>query len=137
MHTSLRHVLAVEHGHGAFFEDLLLRCGLGPDRIVLIGAALPFGNPDFPRLVEAYAAYSSRGFRLAIDLPAPPDAEGLAALALLAPAWLRVRRRDIATLRAHGVQTPMLVRDPGRGPRGDLIAAGDLLEFADYPVFLP
>jgi len=137
VHISLRHVLAVERGHGAFFEDLLRRCGLGPDRIVLVGAALPADNADYCRLVEAYAGYASRGFRIAIDLLAQPDAESLAALGPLTPAWLRVRQRDIAALRAHGVLTPLLVRGPGRVVHGESLSAGDLLELADYPVFLP
>ena len=137
VHTSLRHVLAVERGHGEFFEDLLRRCGLGPDRIVLIAPLLPPDDPDFGRLVAAYAGYVSRGFRIALELPVLPDHDALAALSLVEASWLRVRQHDIEPLRARGVRIPLLLRAPGRPTAGGHLGPHDLLEVADYPVFLP
>ena len=137
VHTSLRHVLAVEHGHGEFFEDLLRRCGLGADRIVLMGALLPPADPDFARLVAAYAGYVSRGFRIALELPTFPSADALASLSLIDASWLRVSQQDIEALRARGVRLPLLIKAPGRPAAGGRLCPHDLLEVADYPVFLP
>lgn len=138
VHVSLRHVLAIEGRHGAFFEDLLKRCGLGPERIVLIAPLLPADDADFPRLALALDEYASRGFRLALDVVAP-TVEAARALALLAPAFVRVRKRDLEALRALEQRTPALVRElggyAGSTPR---FAETDLIEMYDgpRPVFL-
>ncbi|HMM76857.1 MAG TPA: hypothetical protein PJ986_14190 [Gammaproteobacteria bacterium] len=138
VHTSLRHVLAVEGRHGAFFEELLKRCGLGAERIVLIVPLLPADDADFARLAQACDEYASRGFRLALDLGVPtPDTAR--ALAILEPDFVRVRERDLAALRALGVHTRALVRDLGRvAASAPPFAATDLIEMYERhkPVFL-
>ncbi len=138
VHTSLRHVLAVEGRHGAFFEDVLQRCGLGASRIVLIVPLLPTDDIDFSRLLQACREYRSRGFRLALDVQAP-DTTVPAALAAIAPHYVRVRERHLALLRETGVTQPALVRDLGRAARAvPAFGAQDLIELYDSqrPVFL-
>lgn len=139
VHASLRHVLAVEGRHGAFFEDVLKRCGLGAERIVLIVPVLAPTDPDFARLAQAYAEYGSRGFRLALDLMSR-DAGLLAAVRYLRPPHVRVREHDLAALRAAGIDVPALVRDLGRHATSETpFAASDCIELFDRHnlVFLP
>jgi len=138
VHTSLRHVLAVEGRHGAFFEELLKRCGLGPERIVLIVPLLAVEDADFARLATACGEYASRGFRLALDVDVPTR-RSVEAIAALAPDYLRVRERDLAALRALGAATRALVRDLGRvAASAPPFGASDLIEMYDSrrPVFL-
>lgn len=139
VHTSLRHVLAVEARHGAFFEDVLKRCGLGAERIVMIVPALPVADRDFARLTQAYREYSVCGFRLALDLPSL-DMDVLAAVHRIDPAFVRVRERDLPALRTAGLRTPALVRDLGRHVGGETpFDASDYIELYDSQklVFLP
>ena len=64
-----RHVQAVGGGHGLVFEAVLKRCGLSPDHIVF---ELRAGElTENPHLLEALAAYRSRGYRIAIDQATP------------------------------------------------------------------
>ncbi|MGE3774765.1 MAG: hypothetical protein AB7I32_17705 [Gammaproteobacteria bacterium] len=138
VHTSLRHVLAVEGRHGAFFEELLKRCGLGAERIVLIVPLLPADDADFARLALACGEYASRGFRLALDVGVPTS-DSVRALAALQPDFVRVRERDLAALRALGLCTRALVRDLGRvAASAPPFGATDLIEMYDRrrPVFL-
>ncbi len=138
VHVSLRHMLAIEGRHGAFFEELLGRCGLGPERIVLIAPLLPADDADFPRLAFALREYASRGFRIALDLVAPTP-EVARALALLAPTFVRIRERELAALRTLDQRTPALLRElGGRAGAAPRFVEADLIETCDgrRPVFL-
>ncbi|MQY50806.1 EAL domain-containing protein [Rhodocyclus gracilis] len=59
------HLLSVSGEHGAFFESVLRRCGLAPERVVI--EILESSVDDLPRLEVALANYRRRGFRIAID----------------------------------------------------------------------
>lgn len=111
LHVSARHLLSVQEAHGAFFEQLLRRCGLGPDRIVLILPALGAGTDGFDRYLVAATNYRERGYRLALDLREPCVEAVRAAARELAPDWLRLHARD-----AHLVED--VVPGAGRLLRG-------------------
>jgi EAL domain-containing protein (putative c-di-GMP-specific phosphodiesterase class I) len=64
-----RHVRAVSAGHGLVFETILKRCGLSPERIFFELRAGDIVSDG--ALVEALAAYRSRGYRIAIDQAGP------------------------------------------------------------------
>lgn len=64
-----RHVRAVSSGHGLVFETILKRCGLSPERIIFELRAGDIVSDS--ALVEALAAYRSRGYRIAIDQAGP------------------------------------------------------------------
>lgn len=124
VHVSLRHVLAVPSGHGAFFEDLLRDCGLGPERLVHI-TSLPLDDrANLPRVVRACAAYTARGFSIAVDIKQAPDGALAGALKQLAPRWLRVRGGELESVRAVLPYRPMLVREHGAA----ILHHGDLVE---------
>jgi len=118
LHVGLPHVLAVESGHGEFFENLLRRCGLGPERIVLL---LPVVAPDddaYPRLAAACASYRERGYRLALDLREPLlDGYREAALGLSAD-WWRIHARDALALNGLLPVPGVLLR--GAGASGEV-----------------
>lgn len=88
--VSLRHLLAVQDGHGLFFEDVLRDCGLGADRVVLI-VPLPEGLTagEVSRFSEACSAYAARGFRLAVDADGIAHEEQLLFIQSLNPVWVR------------------------------------------------
>lgn len=120
LHVGLGHVLAVEQGHGEFFEGLLRRCGLGPERIVLMLPVVSITDSAWPRLADACASYRERGYRLAVDLrEALLDAPLEAALRLNAD-WLRVHARDAQTLESRWVGPGLLLR--GAGAAGSVVA---------------
>ena len=61
--VSLRHLAGVVRDHGAFFEEVLRQCGLGPERIVLV-LQLPVADSEASaHVVAAVERYRLRGFR--------------------------------------------------------------------------
>lgn len=60
-----RHLLEVSIDHGSYFESVLRRCGLAPERVVL--EILESSVDDLPQLQKALANYQRRGYRIAID----------------------------------------------------------------------
>ncbi|MBI4697239.1 MAG: hypothetical protein HY749_24805 [Gammaproteobacteria bacterium] len=117
LHVSPRHVLGVAAGHGQFFEDVLQRCGLGPDRIALVVPFLSRARPEFPRYARGLANYRRRGYRLAIDLREAWPVEAAASLRALAPDWLRLPYERFLELGAELPDVPVLLRGlPGAVP---------------------
>ncbi len=98
LNIEARHVKAVASGHGLVFETILKRCGLSPERIFFELRADDI-EPD-SALVEALAAYRSRGYRIAIDQAGP----GLAAelLERLQPELVKFDVRKLARWRGAG-----------------------------------
>lgn len=86
-----RHVLSVRQDHGAYFEDIIIKCGLAVTNIVI---SVAVANADMPKpiqLLEGLGNYQQRGYRIALTLGDPcPTGELLAFIAELAPDYLRV-----------------------------------------------
>ncbi len=134
---SLRHLLAVAQDHGAFFEDLLRRCGLGPARTVLV-LQLPVVRPaEETRLLAAVETYLARGFRVALALFGVVDDSQQALIERLAPAALKIHPRDLGPTRLRFPDSPLLL-SPADGVARRELGARDLLElaFSPQPVFL-
>ena len=113
LHVGLPHVLAVEKGHGEFFESLLRRCGLGPQRIVLIMPLVTCDDDAYPRLVAACASYRERGYRLALDLREPLVRDYRAAAIGLGADWWRLHARDAHALGQQFAVEGVLLRGAG------------------------
>ncbi|MGI9213863.1 MAG: EAL domain-containing protein, partial [Methylococcaceae bacterium] len=61
-----RHILAVDREHGAYFEEIILRCGLSPQRIVI---SLPVNRAycgQIPLLLNRLNNYRDRGYATAL-----------------------------------------------------------------------
>ncbi|MGH8543211.1 MAG: EAL domain-containing protein [Gammaproteobacteria bacterium] len=69
LHVHARHILAVPHDHGEYFEGLLHRCGLTPERIVIQVGPPSIANADERRRTQAALRnYRRRGYRLALNV---------------------------------------------------------------------
>jgi EAL domain-containing protein (putative c-di-GMP-specific phosphodiesterase class I) len=66
VHVHPRHVLGVKKDHGAYFEDVIFRCGLSPRRVVITVAIKPVYDQQFIRLQEGLKNYQNRGYATAI-----------------------------------------------------------------------
>jgi EAL domain-containing protein (putative c-di-GMP-specific phosphodiesterase class I) len=61
-----RHVLAVKKDHGAYFEEIILRCGLTPRRVVItLPLSSSYGKP-FNLLLDRLQNYYKRGYATSI-----------------------------------------------------------------------
>jgi len=91
-----RHILGVKEDHGAYFEEIIVKCGLETNRVVICLKISPSLTHFYPLLLKGLQNYQRRGYRLslrleyqsdnkaAIDLisRAAPDFVGLSALDL-------------------------------------------------------
>ena len=89
-----RHLLAVGSDHGLVFEEILRRCGLSPDQVVM--EILESEVEDLAPLKDAIANFRSRGYRIAIDDFGRGHAN-LDRVWELAPDIVKLDRRLIAT----------------------------------------
>lgn len=77
LHVNPYHVLGVKKNHGAYFENILGRCGLVPEQVVLcVALRLSVGRKS-PALLQGLANYRERGYRLALQTTTKPGLETL------------------------------------------------------------
>jgi len=68
LHVHARHVAGVATEHGRDFEQVLERCGLQPDRVVIVYT--PSGNEDedsLARIRHALQGYRHRGYSVLLN----------------------------------------------------------------------
>ena len=73
LHVHPRHVLGVKRDHGAYFEEVIFRCGLSPRRVVITVPIKPVYDQQFIRFQEGLKNYQSRGYATAIKFDEQAD----------------------------------------------------------------
>lgn len=71
VHVHPRHVLAVKQDHGAYFEEIIVRCGLSPRRVAITLAVSPSYSAQLGLLLDRLKNYRARGYATAIKFDAP------------------------------------------------------------------
>ncbi len=66
VHVHPRHILAVKRDHGAYFEEIIVSCGLSPRRVVITLTVSPAYTPQFSLLLDRLKNYRARGYATAI-----------------------------------------------------------------------
>jgi molybdopterin-binding protein len=66
LHVHPRHVLTVKRDHGAYFEEIILRCGLSLRRVVITLTVSPVHDRQLTLLLERLKSYRDRGYATAI-----------------------------------------------------------------------
>lgn len=66
LHVHPRHVLTVQRDHGAYFEEIILRCGLTLRRVVITLTISPVYDRQLRLLLERLKTYRDRGYATAI-----------------------------------------------------------------------
>ncbi|HUL14025.1 MAG TPA: EAL domain-containing protein, partial [Methylococcaceae bacterium] len=61
-----RHVLGVKRNHGAYFEEVIFRCGLSPRRVAITVLITPVYGLQLISLLEGLKNYQTRGYATAI-----------------------------------------------------------------------
>lgn len=93
-----RHILAVPNDHGAYFADVIHRCGLNPSQVVLttaIGVWCRSAEAS-QRLVTGLANYRGRGYRIALRVDERPLAKtSLNFLFRVAPDYVRLGLSEV------------------------------------------
>lgn len=66
VHVHPRHVLTVKRDHGAYFEEIILRCGLTLRRVAITLTVSPVYDRQLTLLLERLKTYRDRGYATAI-----------------------------------------------------------------------
>ncbi len=91
-----RHILGVKQDHGAYFEEIIVKCGLATNNIVISMAVNSFYALHHAQLLDGLNNYRQRGYRIALNLGNLYSANGLVDfIAKLSPKYLRVNAPDI------------------------------------------
>jgi EAL domain-containing protein (putative c-di-GMP-specific phosphodiesterase class I) len=91
-----RHILGVKQDHGAYFEEIITKCGLATKNIVISMTVNSFYALHYDQLLEGLNNYRQRGYQVALNVGQLYSAKGLVDfIAKLSPKYLRVNAPDI------------------------------------------
>ena len=91
-----RHILAVKYGHGTYFEEVLIKCGLKTSSIVLGMNLNSQYADDFDSLLEGLNNYRSRGYQIALNSQFGAGKVESAFIEKAVPDYLRVTAPELA-----------------------------------------
>lgn len=61
-----RHILGIKEDHGAYFEEVIVRCGLETKQVAIVLAVNSQYAPYYQQLIKGLENYRSRGYQLAL-----------------------------------------------------------------------
>ncbi len=104
LHVHPRHILGIKRNHGAYFEEVIFRCGLSPRRVVMSVAVTPLFDRQLTLLLEGLRNYQRRGYATAIKFDDQTDRKFLERYCIeflyrITPDFVRLDRRFFAKLR--------------------------------------
>ncbi|MBF6650052.1 hypothetical protein [Methylobacter sp. BlB1] len=86
-----RHIFGVKSDHGAYFEEVIVKCGLATHNVVISMTVNNFYSLHPARLLEGLNNYRNRGYRIALNLVSLYAAHNVRDLITkLAPDYLRI-----------------------------------------------
>lgn len=86
-----RHILSVKQDHGAYFEEIIGKCGLATKNIAISLEINDYYALEHGQLLAGLSNYRNRGYQLALNIGNHYTANGLIDfIAKLAPNYLRV-----------------------------------------------
>ena len=86
-----RHILGIKQDHGAYFEEIVVKCGLETRHIAISMTVNNFYALHHTRLLEGLNNYRQRGYRIALNVGRLYAAHGVTGLVTkLSPDYLRV-----------------------------------------------
>ncbi|WAK02436.1 hypothetical protein [Methylobacter sp. YRD-M1] len=86
-----RHIFGVKRDHGAYFEEVIVKCGLATHNVVISMTVNNFYSLHPARLLEGLNNYRNRGYRIALNLASLYAAHNVRDLITkLAPDYLRI-----------------------------------------------
>jgi EAL domain-containing protein (putative c-di-GMP-specific phosphodiesterase class I) len=109
LNISARHVWSVPDQHGWYFEGILRKCGLAPERIVLDVPVAAIRGDRAERGIRAIANYRARGYRVAVE-GVRLDDEGIKAVQRTRPDLVKIDCRELAKAEDYGAEWQSLCR---------------------------
>ena len=94
-----RHILGIKQDHGVYFEEIIIKCGLATQNIVISMAVNSFYALHHAQLLDGLNNYRQRGYQIALNIGSLYAAHGLRDLINKVSAnYLRISAPDTATI---------------------------------------
>ncbi len=94
-----RHILGIKQDHGAYFEEIIIKCGLAVQNIVISMTVNSFYALHHTQLLDGLNNYRQRGYQIALNIGSLYAAHGLRDLIdKLSANYLRISAPDTATI---------------------------------------
>nr|WP_305907873.1 hypothetical protein [Methylomarinum sp. Ch1-1]MDP4520662.1 hypothetical protein [Methylomarinum sp. Ch1-1] len=94
-----RHILGVKKDHGAYFKEVIAKCGLETGNIVIALRLSPVYAQYYEALMVGLENYRKRGYRLALKLDYPAlGGSAVALISTLSPDWVEVSAKGFAVI---------------------------------------
>jgi EAL domain-containing protein (putative c-di-GMP-specific phosphodiesterase class I) len=91
-----RHILGVQHEHGAYFEKIIFKCGLTTKNVVISTAINSAYALNHKELLDGLYNYRRRGYQIALNIGSLYAATGLWDLIVkMSPNYLRINAPHI------------------------------------------
>lgn len=92
-----RHILGVKKDHGAYFQEVIAKCGLETGNIVIALRLSPVYAQYYEALMAGLENYRTRGYRLALKLDYPAlGGSAVALITTLSPDWVEVSAKGFS-----------------------------------------
>lgn len=72
-----RHILGIKQDHGAYFEEIIIKCGLATQNIVISMTVNSFYALHHAQLLDGLNNYRQRGYQIALNIGSLYTANGL------------------------------------------------------------
>lgn len=93
-----RHILGIKQDHGAYFEEIIIKCGLETKNVVISMTINSFYALNHTQLLEGLNNYRQRGYQIALNIGSLFASNGLQDLiGKLSANYLRINAPDTET----------------------------------------
>ena len=91
-----RHILGIKHDHGAYFEEVIVRCGLQTKNVVIVLAVNSQYARYYQELINGLENYRRRGYQIALKFDyLAQEAEAFELIAKISPNYVSLSARNL------------------------------------------
>lgn len=95
-----RHILGIKQDHGAYFEDVIHRCGLETGNVVIVMAVNSLYAKHYQELITGLDNYRHRGYQIALKFDyVAQENQSLELIGKLSPNYVSVSARHLDRVR--------------------------------------
>jgi EAL domain-containing protein (putative c-di-GMP-specific phosphodiesterase class I) len=94
-----RHILGIKQDHGAYFEEVIVRCGLETKNVVIVLAVNSQYARYYQELINGLENYRRRGYQIALKFDyLPQESEAFELIAKISPNYISLSARNMEDL---------------------------------------
>jgi hypothetical protein len=109
-----RHILGIKHDHGAYFEEVIAKCGLENKNIVITMTVFSQYGRYYQELINGLDNYRRRGYRIALKFDSMTQKSQSDLIATLSPDYVSFSMRNIDS-KTEETLLPLKVRVASTG----------------------